>query len=543
MPDRIALREKDFGIWQEVTLGRLLGLRRAGRARAAGAGYRAGRPGRGALGEPPRVAVLRRRRNRGAGHHRRPVPDQSGPAEVAYLLSHSGARVLIAEDQEQVDKALEVLDQLPDLEKIIYLEPRGIRYRYTEPKLMSWERLPCPRRRHRESDPDAVTAGWPRPPRTIVIRSSTPRAPPGRPRARCSRCPTWSSASRCSSRAAGSPLPRHRPRDVIAVLPAAVPRRGAGLHHLVLARAPAFRCISPSRSRPCRPTCARCSRRSCSACRASGRRCSPACRSGSTRRPGSSACSAGSGCGRPTASPRPWCAPAAGTPRVPGCVYAIGWVLLLPGSAGPDRHAQGPLRDVGRRPDRARGAAVLHGHRGADARGVRDDREHRDRYRQPAGPGEARHGRRAARRHRAAHRRGTGEILTRHPGTFAGYWKNPEATARTIDADGWLHTGDVGEWVDGTTCKITDRMKDIIITAGGKNVVAVGDRERAQGLAVHQGGHRDRRPARRISPRSSGSSSTPSATGRSAQAALHHVPRPRREERGARARPVASWTK
>src|SRR5690606_21270968 len=64
----------------------------------------------------------------------------------------------------------------------------------------------------------------------------------------------------------------------------------------------------------------------------------------------------------------------------------------------------------------------------------------------------------------------TGEILTRHRGTFAGYWNNPEATASTIDPDGWLHTGDVGEWVDGTHIKITDRIKDIIITAGGKNI-------------------------------------------------------------------------
>jgi long-chain acyl-CoA synthetase len=64
----------------------------------------------------------------------------------------------------------------------------------------------------------------------------------------------------------------------------------------------------------------------------------------------------------------------------------------------------------------------------------------------------------------------TGEILTRHPGTFAGYWNNPDATASTIDADGWLHTGDVGEWVDGTHVRITDRLKDIIITAGGKNI-------------------------------------------------------------------------
>ena len=65
---------------------------------------------------------------------------------------------------------------------------------------------------------------------------------------------------------------------------------------------------------------------------------------------------------------------------------------------------------------------------------------------------------------------GTGEILTRHPGTFAGYWGKPEATAEAIDADGWLHTGDVGEWVGDTHLKIVDRIKDIIITAGGKNI-------------------------------------------------------------------------
>jgi long-chain acyl-CoA synthetase len=64
----------------------------------------------------------------------------------------------------------------------------------------------------------------------------------------------------------------------------------------------------------------------------------------------------------------------------------------------------------------------------------------------------------------------TGEILTRHPGNFAGYWNKPDKTAETIDEDGWLHTGDVGEWVDGTHVKIVDRIKDIIITAGGKNI-------------------------------------------------------------------------
>ena len=64
----------------------------------------------------------------------------------------------------------------------------------------------------------------------------------------------------------------------------------------------------------------------------------------------------------------------------------------------------------------------------------------------------------------------TGEIQTKHPGVFAGYWNKPEKTAETFTEDGWLKTGDVGEWVDGTHIKIVDRMKDIIITSGGKNI-------------------------------------------------------------------------
>jgi long-chain acyl-CoA synthetase len=61
-----------------------------------------------------------------------------------------------------------------------------------------------------------------------------------------------------------------------------------------------------------------------------------------------------------------------------------------------------------------------------------------------------------------------GEILTRGPGVFKGYFKDPELTASTIK-DGWLHTGDVGALEQGFI-KILDRKKDIIITAGGKNI-------------------------------------------------------------------------
>ncbi len=77
-----------------------------------------------------------------------------------------------------------------------------------------------------------------------------------------------------------------------------------------------------------------------------------------------------------------------------------------------------------------------------------------------------------------------GEIVISGPNVFAGYWRNADATADVLDSAGWLHTGDIGELDDEGFLRVTGRKKELIVTAGGKNVAPamLEDRLRAHPL-------------------------------------------------------------
>jgi long-chain acyl-CoA synthetase len=90
-----------------------------------------------------------------------------------------------------------------------------------------------------------------------------------------------------------------------------------------------------------------------------------------------------------------------------------------------------------------------------------------------------------------------GEVLLRGAATMAGYRNQPEATAEAIDADGWLHTGDIGALDAGGALTLVGRKKEIIITAGGKNIAPArveAELKAASPLIAHACAVGDRRP-------------------------------------------------
>ncbi|TMR96703.1 AMP-dependent synthetase/ligase [Nonomuraea basaltis] len=467
-PDAVAMRHKDFGIWQEVTWAAYwtqvelvahallaLGVEPGDRV----AIHSENRP-EWLYGDLGTVAV------RGITVGLYPT---NPPAEVAYLLADSGATVLIAEDQEQVDKALAVLDECPGLRRIVYMEPRGIRGRYDDEILMSWPELLALGAEHRAEHPDAVerrmagaapddvmtliyTSGTTGPPKgvmltvanvefaveTLVTGGGFTSPPPSERDLALSYLPLCHVAERAFTvwfnAAAGAQVNfaesidtvQANLREVQPTILFGVPR----IWEKVLAQVN----IKLESASPLKRAITR------FWLRVADRIGDALVRTGGTHTLGTR------------------------------LAYGLGWVLCF--RALRERLGMRRVRYA------ASGAApiapdVLKFYMGIgipmhEVYGMSENTAIATANR----PGRVRLGT-VGEPHPGIELKideATGEIMTRHPGNFAGYWRNPRATADVLDPDGWLHTGDVGEWVGGTHVRITDRMKDIIITAGGKNV-------------------------------------------------------------------------
>ncbi|MBW8724739.1 MAG: AMP-binding protein, partial [Inquilinus limosus] len=133
-PDEVALREKDFGIWQEITWAgfhaRVRGFALALRALGIGPGAVVGLIGDN---RPDWVAGQIAAHAAGAmslGLYRDALDE-----EVAYLIGHASVKIVLAEDEEQVDKLLGLGDRIPSVRHIVYSDPRGMR-KYQDPRLL-----------------------------------------------------------------------------------------------------------------------------------------------------------------------------------------------------------------------------------------------------------------------------------------------------------------------------------------------------------------------------------------------------------------------
>jgi long-chain acyl-CoA synthetase len=471
-PNEVAMRAKVYGVWRDVTWSDYWTT-----VRTVGHGLLA-------LGVVPgdRVAVLAENRREWVYSDLGTVAVRAATVglyatnpwpEVRHILANSGAKVLVAEDQEQVDKVLDILaddpDALPVLERVVYLEPRGIRGHYDQPWLMSWEDLlaagTARQREHPEGVEERMAAARTDDLAGLVYTSGTTSAPKG---AMLSVANIEFAIEALAERAELISPPPGKRDLVLSYLPLChVAERlfttwfnaGAGVQ---VNFAESISTVEQN-LREIQPTILFGVPRIWEKILA-GVRIRLSSASPLKRRLGQFWLRRADTIGETLV--RTGGRHTVGTRLVSAVGYPVFFRALrdrmgmrkvryaASGAApiAPEvlKFFMGigvPMHEVyGMTEQTAVGAANRHGHVRLGTVGeplwgvdLRLDEE-------------------------------TGEILTRHPGIVEGYWKDQRATREAIDHDGWLHTGDVGEWVDGKYLRITGRMKDIIITAGGKNI-------------------------------------------------------------------------
>ena len=468
-PNRIAMREKDFGIWQEYSWARTWGLVMDAAHGLLALGIDVGDRVSIQAEDRPEWVILDLAAVAVRGITVGFYPTNPA-AEVKYLLTDCGATVHLAEDQEQVDRVLEIDPAaVPNLGRIIYCEPRGVNS-YSDDRLMDWDDFLAAGRQHRAENPDAVvdrmaearpddvmtlvyTSGTTGPPKGAMLTNANTEFSitriMGEDGLRGKRVPTaddlvvtylplchvaerifstWHmvSCGLCLNFAESIETVTVNLREVQPTLFFAVPRIWEKLHATVM--------IKGSDSSPFKRLWLRFGLKLAGVI---GRE---KVANGGLHTPKSRLLNL---VGYPLVFRalqerlglrRCWHAGSGAAPIAPEVLE------FFTGIGVPVYELYGMTENAAVATGNFPGRMVLGtvGEPYPDI-GFRLDEE-------------------------------TGEIQTKHPGVFAGYWNRPEQTAETFTEDGWLMTGDVGEWVDGTHIRIIDRIKHIIITAGGKNI-------------------------------------------------------------------------
>ncbi|HEV3002725.1 MAG TPA: AMP-binding protein [Solirubrobacteraceae bacterium] len=435
-PERVALREKRLGRWRETTWASY-----AERAARVGLGLRE-------LGVAPgdRVAIHSENRPewvladlgaQGIGAIVTGVYPTSPAAEVEYLLGHSEAAVVVVEDEEQLDKALAVRERLPALRAIVLVDPRNVRG-LDDPTVLTFAELEARGARRERAEWDASAASLDPHETAIIVYTSGTTGPP--------KGAMLTHANLIAAAEAFRTVYELDERDeVLSYLPLAHVAERLFSVGIALGAGYAVNFGEGGESfaqdlRDVQPTfflgvprvwekmmasveirMADASRLKRAAHRAALRSRGPLARV--VHRPlleklGLSRCTKALSGAAPIA------------PRVLEYFRSLG-VPVREGYGQTENTAVCTFTPAGD----VRLGTVGRALPGVEIR-VADD----------------------------------GEVLTRSPAVFKGYFRDPEATAATIDRDGWLRTGDVGALDEDGFLTITDRKKDVIITAGGKNV-------------------------------------------------------------------------
>ncbi len=461
-PDRIGLREKEFGIWQETTYLEYWELVKTTGMALWALGVRPG--DRVAIHSENRLAwVVSDLAAQGIQAVSVGLYPTNPAPEVEYLLGHSESKVLIAEDQEQVDKALEVRDRLPNLEKIIYVEPRGVRT-YDDPGLMSWDMflalgrqqlIETPRRFDELVDAIDIDDAA-----TTVYTSGTTGPPKGAILSH--RNLVWTANEAISIIAAGKMPDRSEQLSYLPlchvfgrlydILGALAFRSTVNFAESIDTVVADLQEIQPTYF----PAPPRIWERMSAATQIRMADASP------TKKL----------LYRVFLKAGMWNADRiverGSRGLIGNLVHGVGWLLVyrsLQKKIGMSKCLQAVSGAAPIAPEllkffMALGVPIVEGWGMTETSALgtvnRQGNIKLGTIGEPLDGCEIKIAE-------------DGEILARHPGVFQGYYKDPEATAEALDADGWLHTGDVGEW-DGNHVKIVDRKKDIIITSGGKNI-------------------------------------------------------------------------